>query len=28
LKAERSPEIEPKPAPSHVKREGPMHDHF
>ncbi|HWC55619.1 MAG TPA: cation:dicarboxylase symporter family transporter, partial [Sphingomicrobium sp.] len=28
LKAERSPEIEPKPAPSHVKRDGPMHDHF
>ena len=28
LKAEGSPDIEPAPAPSHVKRDGPMHDHF
>src|SRR5205807_8561565 len=28
LKAERSPEIEPLPAPSHVKRSGEVHDHF
>jgi Na+/H+-dicarboxylate symporter len=28
LKAEGSPDIDPAPAPSHVKRDGPMHDHF
>ena len=28
LKPERSPEIEPAPAPSHVARDGPVHDHF
>jgi Na+/H+-dicarboxylate symporter len=28
LKPERSPEIEVKPAPAHVERDGPVHDHF
>jgi Na+/H+-dicarboxylate symporter len=28
LKPERSPEIEPRPAPAHVERDGPVHDHF
>jgi Na+/H+-dicarboxylate symporter len=28
LKAEKSPEIEPRPAPAHVQRSGQMHDHF
>jgi len=28
MKTERSPEIEPRHAPSHVAREGEIHDHF
>ena len=28
LKAEKSPEIEPRPAPAHVQRTGEIHDHF
>src|SRR5947199_2834581 len=28
LNAERSPEIEPRPAPAHVPRTGEIHDHF
>jgi Na+/H+-dicarboxylate symporter len=28
LKAEKSPEIEPRPAPAHVERSGEVHDHF
>jgi Na+/H+-dicarboxylate symporter len=28
LKPERSPEIEPRPTPAHVNRDGPVHDHF
>ncbi|MGE5062723.1 MAG: dicarboxylate/amino acid:cation symporter [Myxococcales bacterium] len=28
LKAEKSPEIEPLPAPAHVQRSGQIHDHF
>jgi Na+/H+-dicarboxylate symporter len=28
LNAERSPDIEPKPAPAHVQRTGKIHDHF
>jgi Na+/H+-dicarboxylate symporter len=28
LKAEKSPDIEPRPAPAHVQRTGEIHDHF
>jgi Na+/H+-dicarboxylate symporter len=28
LNPERSADFEPRPAPSHVEREGPVHDHF
>jgi Na+/H+-dicarboxylate symporter len=28
LEQERSPEIEPRPAPAHIERDRPVHDHF